>query len=165
MRYSCRKMDGMGQCSQARCEKPAQTRGWCKRHYDRWLRSGSPDFPEMTDPLTTVLARTRKEGECLVWDGPTTDPQGRGQVRYGGRPVRAHVVVWTLTRGAVPQGQVIRHTCDVAACLNIEHMLLGTQADNMRDLQERGRGRWAMCRNGLHRLEGDNLYEMPSQPG
>lgn len=156
----------MGQCSCEGCETEGKlTRGMCKRHYDRWLRTGGdPTFPEPMDPLSTLLKRTDLQGDCLVWNGPSTDPNGRGQMRFNGRSTWAHRVVWECTNGPIPKGLVVRHTCDVAACLNIDHMLLGTQGDNMRDKQERGRGLWAVCRNGLHELSGDNVYVMPSKP-
>lgn len=28
-------------CAAPGCERRATSRGWCKRHYDRWLRTGS----------------------------------------------------------------------------------------------------------------------------
>lgn len=86
-------------------------------------------------------------------------------MRVDGKTHWAHRAVWLLTYGTLPRrGLVIRHTCDVAACLNVEHMLTGTQADNLRDMKERNRGRWEMCRNGLHELSGDNIYTLPSNP-
>ena len=34
---------------------------------------------------------------------------------------------------------MVRHTCDVRLCVRPDHLLLGTQADNMRDMAERDR--------------------------
>lgn len=36
-------------------------------------------------------------------------------------------------------GKVVRHTCENPRCINPEHLLLGTRADNNRDRAERGR--------------------------
>jgi hypothetical protein len=42
-----------------------------------------------------------------------------------------------LGRKLLP-GEVARHTCDNKACINPEHIIVGTQGDNMRDAFERG---------------------------
>lgn len=36
-------------------------------------------------------------------------------------------------------GLVVRHTCDNPRCINPEHLLIGTQKDNVADCKERGR--------------------------
>lgn len=154
----------MDKCNIEGCEVDGKYRGWCKRHYDRWYRTGSPEFPAPKSATARLLERARLQDECLVWNGPTADPNGRGSVRYKGRTWRAHQVIWMEANGPIPDGLVIRHTCDVMACLNIEHMLIGTQRENMHDMKLRQRGRWKVCRNGLHRLEGENLYILPSNP-
>ncbi len=44
-------------------------------------------------------------------------------------------------KGDIPDGLLIRHTCDNTHCINPDHLLLGTDADNARDKMERGRHR------------------------
>lgn len=41
--------------------------------------------------------------------------------------------------GKIPTGLIIRHKCDNPACINIEHLELGTQKDNVQDMIKRGR--------------------------
>ena len=31
-------------CSVDDCDNPSRTRGWCRSHYNRWLRHGSTDL-------------------------------------------------------------------------------------------------------------------------
>lgn len=47
--------------------------------------------------------------------------------------------VYTVHHGPIPHGFVIRHTCDNRLCINPEHLILGTQLDNIKDMIDRGR--------------------------
>lgn len=53
--------------------------------------------------------------------------------------VVAHRVAWTIANGPVPHGLLVLHRCDNKRCVRPEHLFLGTQADNMRDMIEKGR--------------------------
>lgn len=48
-------------------------------------------------------------------------------------------IMYKKYKGRIPEGMVIRHTCDNPACINPAHLIKGTQSDNMRDKKERGR--------------------------
>lgn len=83
----------------------------------------------------------RLPSECWPWTGATTHG-GYGVLGSGGKhgvAVRAHRFSYTLAKGGITEGLVIRHTCDNPACVNPEHLVPGTQADNMRDAIKRGR--------------------------
>lgn len=76
---------------------------------------------------------------CIAWPG-TVGSHGYGVI---GR-LLAHRAAYcdhhSVTLGSI-EGQVVRHTCDNPRCVNPLHLTLGTQADNMQDMRERGRAR------------------------
>lgn len=56
------------------------------------------------------------------------------------RHIRASRLAYMSYYGPIPDGLVVRHKCDNPACINPVHLEVGTQADNMRDRENRGRG-------------------------
>ena len=77
--------------------------------------------------------------ECWNWTRGTN--KGYGVISVpGGRKRQAHVVAWELYCGQkLPEGKVVRHTCDNPLCTNPAHLLLGTHAENVADKVNRGR--------------------------
>lgn len=47
--------------------------------------------------------------------------------------------IWEQNYGEIKNGLMVRHKCDNPRCINVEHLLLGTQTDNVADREERGR--------------------------
>lgn len=67
------------------------------------------------------------------------DGYGRTKRKVGDRmrTLRLHRAVFFDNNGYWPP--VVRHTCDNPRCINPEHLIAGTKADNNRDRTERGR--------------------------
>lgn len=56
--------------------------------------------------------------------------------------ILAHRIAWHLFNGPIPPLSKVLHRCDVPACVNaVEHLFLGTQADNVADMFAKGRNR------------------------
>lgn len=51
----------------------------------------------------------------------------------------AHRFSYMHYKGEIPDGMFVCHTCDVPACVNPDHLYLGTPQDNMDDKVERNR--------------------------
>ncbi|CRK82989.1 HNH endonuclease signature motif containing protein [Neobacillus massiliamazoniensis] len=93
----------------------------------------------------TVLQRfnekwSEDENGCHIWNA-CTDKDGYGKFKMDGKPMRANRVSYQQHKGEIPKGLIVRHTCDNPACVNPDHLILGTQKQNNDDKVERFRDR------------------------
>lgn len=81
------------------------------------------------------------ERGCIPWTG-YLNPQGYGMISLGGRGsqrVLAHRLAYERANGPIPDGLFALHRCDTPCCVNPDHIFLGTQTDNMADMDAKGR--------------------------
>ena len=100
----------------------------------------------------------RSPDECWEWQA-SRSKRGYGKFGWKGEQISAHRLAWIFTNGEIPSGLVVRHKCDNRACCNIAHLELGTQADNVRDRDERGRGARG-SKQGAAMLNEDQVMEI-----
>jgi len=88
-----------------------------------------------------VKAKTESQGECVVFTG-CRDACGYGRINGpNGKLVRIHRQVWKEAHGEIPAGMVICHKCDNPACYRLDHLFIGTQVDNIKDMDFKNRRR------------------------
>jgi hypothetical protein len=75
---------------------------------------------------------------CWLWTGALYW-DGYGAFCMNGKQIRAHHAGWRLFRGDIPDGLWVLHHCDVPACVNPDHLFLGTHQRNMDDAVSKGR--------------------------
>lgn len=76
--------------------------------------------------------------DCIPFTGCITK-YGYGWQTHEQKNWLAHRLAWVKAFGPIPDGQVVRHKCDNRKCINLDHLELGTQKDNIHDALDRGR--------------------------
>lgn len=101
-------------------------------------------------------------GPCIEWGGGRFR-SGYGDAWHDGRHWRAHRLTWELANGPIPDGLHVLHLCDNPPCVNIDHLRLGTPADNAADKVLRRRHHaysQTQCKHG-HEFTPESTYVAP----
>lgn len=98
------------------------------------------------DKSGPVPAHRPELGSCWVWTGAVTKHVGHGVIALGARAegtAKTHRVSYELHFGPIPKDVSVElcvlHHCDNRRCVRPDHLFLGTDADNVRDMLAKGR--------------------------
>jgi len=93
-------------------------------------------------PIVRFWAKVDKsagEDACWLWTARTSDG-GYGRFNaISTQGIQAHRYAWEQVNGPIPKGLLVCHTCDNPPCCNPAHLFLGTNTDNARDRDRKGR--------------------------
>lgn len=129
--------------------KPCENRSWTRQCCSEdclvsYKRTDEFRFWRRVDTSGPVPAHRPELGPCWIWTGKRRTAAGFGygvMAKLDGThgEHRAHRYSWEMANGPVPAGRFVLHACDVPECVNPAHLFVGTQLDNMRDMDAKNR--------------------------
>lgn len=76
---------------------------------------------------------------CHICTSHAKTFNGYPKIKVNQKDLRMSRFLYAKAYGEIPEGLLVRHKCDNRACINLDHLELGTHAQNTRDMVERGR--------------------------
>lgn len=134
----------MKKCTAEDCDRDVTAKGYCPRHYRIFKKHGCIKKSWFDLSITERIESKTKINEltgCLEWQG-YLNVWGYAKIKHENTMKLSHRLVWELRHGDIPKDLCILHKCDNPKCCNIDHLFLGTHADNNIDMQTKGRGRY-----------------------
>jgi hypothetical protein len=85
--------------------------------------------------------KVEKSEGCWLWTA-AHNGVGYGVIGTGAknRSRLAHRFSYELANGPIPEKTWVLHKCDNPGCVNPEHLFLGNNTSNVRDMHSKGRG-------------------------
>ncbi len=103
-----------------------------------------------------LLNRFKVDKGCWIWS-KSLNESGYGKLQENQKGKRkylmSHRESYKVFKGNIPKGKLILHQCDRPACINPDHLFIGTMKDNTRDMLYKGRG-------GRQKLKKEDIHEI-----
>lgn len=162
----------MAVCSFDGCGRPINARGYCRGHRGqlergeklRPLQVQHHGYSEKKRFLMRVGEPTATG--CREWTGSIRQVKWHGQWRNAEGSIElTHRAAWRIFVGPIPEGMFVLHKCDNPLCVNPNHLFLGSQSDNLRDMWSKDRAKPGVSlgeKHGMSKLTADQVLEIRS---
>lgn len=103
------------------------------------------------------------EAGCWIWEGALSAGYGSFRNTRKEPTKSAHRESYKAFYGNIPKGMHVLHRCDVRACCNPHHLMLGTNQDNIEDSVRKGRRKGISGKRGITKI--GMQYNWTTKPG
>lgn len=140
-------------CTVEGCERKHKSKGMCDTHYNYYKRNGVIGERRVKTLEERLWAKVDKtpgqgpNGDCWEWRGYIHKKNGYGYLAktnsLADGMISSNRAAYTVSKGEIPDGLWILHTCDNRPCCNPDHLWAGTPKENTQDMIAKGRRRKA----------------------
>lgn len=97
----------------------------------------STDLENVKEKIQRSIVIDQTSG-CWLWQ-KAKEAFGYGVIRADNKRYLAHRLSYKVYNGKLDDKLLVLHKCDVPACINPDHLYMGTYKNNMEDCVRRGR--------------------------
>jgi hypothetical protein len=90
------------------------------------------ELASVTDRFWSKVDWSGGPNACWLWTA-YRDRDGYGNFGFRGKNERSNRVAWIISKGEIPDGMFVCHSCDNPSCCNPRHLFLGNHLTNVQD--------------------------------